>query len=171
MSRVKASDPRAYRIDYSKRRLRTELYAVQLALGTKKKGLTEDPNARGVAAYAKAETDTKALERITEQVKAVIKEVEAQDQDAATYEKNLRKEMKKLENLTKPLPVAAKTEVAKPAAAPGEEVPMAAKPAAKAPAEDPAEEIPLAAPAKKPAEPAKEAPADDGKAPPADKNP
>ena len=169
-------DPLAYRVDYSKRRLRAELYAVQLALGEKKKSAAAEPSARGVIAYAKAETETKAVDNITSQVKAVIREVETLDQDMATYEKSLRAEMKKLENLTRPLPVAAKTEVAKPAAVPEEEIPTA-RPAAKAPAEEPAEEVPMVpaakapagkAPPAAPADEGKAAPADAGKAPPAD---
>jgi hypothetical protein len=168
------NDPKAYRINYSKRRLRAELYAVQLALGKKKKGAV-DENARGLIAFAKAETDTKGVETITKQVEDVIREVETPDQDAVTYEKNLRAEMKKLEKLTKLLPAVVKTDAAKPAAAAEEEVPGAAKaPAAKAPAakapvaEEPAEEVPMAPAAKGPAGPAKAAPADAGKGTPAD---
>lgn len=168
------NDPKAYRINYSKRRLRAELYAVQLALGKKRKGAA-DENARGLIAFAKAETDTKGVETITKQVEDIIREVETPNQDAVTYEKNLRAEMKKLEKLTKLLPAVVKTDVAKPAVAAEEEVPGAAKtpaakvPAAKAPvAEEPAEEVPMAPAAKGPAEPAKAAPADAGKGPPAD---
>ena len=143
-------DPKAYRVDYSKRRLRTELYAVQLALGGKKHS-----TAKGLFSYAKAEPDTKALKGITDQVEGVIRVVEELDQSASDYEKELRKEMKKLEALTRPLPVA-KVDAAKPGAgkgpaAPEEEAPMAAKPAA----EEPMEEIPMGAPAKGPVDPAK----------------
>jgi hypothetical protein len=175
-------DPKAYRIDYSKRRLRAELYSVQLALGPKKK----DAAVKGLSVYAKAEPDTKTLKDITNQVEEVIKKVEEASPSAEAYEKALRKEMKKLEGLTHALPVAAKVdaakaEAAKGAAAPEEEIPAGAKPAAAKPAaEEPMEEIPMAAPAPKaPAEPAKAgapaaappagqaAPAAAGKEPPA----
>jgi hypothetical protein len=144
-------DPKAYRIDYSKRRLRAELYTVQLALGRKK-----DPTVKGLLAYAKAAVDSTTLDSITKQVEEIIRIVEEQDQSAEDFEKGLRKEMKKLENLTKPLPVVAKPSAAKAdptkgPAAPGEEVPMAEKPAA----EEPMEEIPSAPATKGPAEPAK----------------
>ena len=164
-------DPKAYRVDYSKRRLRAELYAVQLALGPKKK----DPAVKGLIAYATAEPDTKALQDIRKHVEDVILIVEEVSHNAEAYEKALRKEMKKLEGLTHALPVAAKAdaakaEAAKGPAAPGEEVPVGAKPAAAKPAgEEPMEEIPMAAPAKGPAEPAKAgAPAAAGKAAPAE---
>jgi hypothetical protein len=174
-------DPRAYRIDYSKRRLRAELYTVQLALGPKKK----DASVKGLTTFAKAEPDTKAVQEITKHVEDVIKIVEEVSHNAEAYEKALRKEMRKLEGLTHPLPVAAKVdtakaEAAKGAAAPGEEVPGAKPAAAKPAAEEPMEEIPMAAPAAKgSAEPAKgeapaaappagkAAPADAGKGPPA----
>lgn len=171
-------DPRAYRIDYSKRRLRAELYAVQLALGPKKK----DATVKGLTTFAKAEPDTKTVQEITKHVEDVIKIVEEASPSADAYEKSLRKEMKKLEVLTHALPVAAKADAAKAEAAKGgEEVPAGAKPAAAKPAaEEPMEEIPMAAPAAKgPAEPAKgeapaaappagkAAPADPGKGPPA----
>ncbi|MFN0021229.1 MAG: hypothetical protein ACKVP0_23520 [Pirellulaceae bacterium] len=181
-SQASAFDPKAYRIDYSKRRLRAELYTVQLALGRKK-----DPTVKGLLAYSKAPADSTTLDGITKQVEEIIRIVEELDQSAEDYEKGLRKEMKKLENLTKPLPVAAVPGVVKGPAAPGEEVPMAAKPAS----EEPMEEIPAAPAAKGPAEPAKggadpgkgvppeagkggAAPADGGKAaepPPAGKGP
>jgi len=155
-------DPRAYRIDFSKRRLRAELYTVQLALGPKKK----DPAVKGLTAYATAEPDTKTLKDITNHVEDVIKIVEQASPSAEAYEKALRKEMKKLEGATRTLPTAAKVDAAKAdaakgAGAPEEEVPAAAKPAAAKPAEEvPMEEIPMAAPAvKAPVEPAK------GKAP------
>jgi hypothetical protein len=155
------ADPKAYRVDYSKRRLRAELYTVQLALGPKKK----DPMVKGLITYAKSEPDTKTLKGINDQVEEVIKIVETQDQSAVDFEKSLRKEMTKLENLTKKLPVAkaepAKAGAAKGPAVPGDEVPMAAKPAV----EEPTEEIPMAPPAKGSAPAA--APPDAGKAPPA----
>jgi hypothetical protein len=156
-------DPKAYRIDYSKRRLRAELYAVQLALGPKKK----DPAVKGLTTFAKTEPDTKTLKDITSHVEDVIKIVEVASPSAEAYEKALRKEMKKLEGLTHPLPVAAKADAAKAdaakgPAAPGEEVPAGVKPAAAKPAEEPMEEIPMAAPAKAPAA----APPDAGKAAP-----
>lgn len=143
-------DPKAYRVEYSKRRLRAELYTVQLALG-RKKGQTVE----GLYVYAKAEPETTTLDNIRKQVEEVIKIVEELDQSAIDYEKDLRKEMKKLEALTRPLPVA-KVDAAKPGAVKGpavpeDEAPMAAKPAA----EEPMEEIPMGAPAKGPVDPAK----------------
>ena len=162
-------DPKAYRIDYSKRRLRAELYTVQLALGPKKK----DVGVKGLSVYATAEPDTKTLTEITKQVEDVIRTVEELDQSAEVFEKALRKDMKKLELLTKALPVVAKVDpakadAAKGPAAPGEDDPMGAKPAAAKPAgEEPMEELPMGAPAKGPAPPAKGGPpADAGKAPP-----
>jgi hypothetical protein len=149
-------DPKAYRVEYSKRRLRAELYTVQLALGRKK-----DPTVKGLLAYSKAAPDSTTLEGITKQVEETIRVVEELNQSADDYEKALRKEMKKLENLTKPLPVAAVPGAAKGPAAPGEEVPMGAKPAV----EEPMEEIPAAPAAKGPAEPAKGG-ADPGKGAP-----
>src|SRR5439155_5449400 len=47
MGGVATVDHKAYRIDYSKRRLRAELYAVQLALGKKKKGTKADEPVEG----------------------------------------------------------------------------------------------------------------------------
>lgn len=163
-------DPKAYRVDYSKRRLRTELYAVQLALGKRKKG--SETEGSGLTPYVKAPADKKTLDDVTVQVEAVIRVIETLDHDATTYEKDLRKEMKKLEELTKPLPAAA----AKPAAAKGveDEIPMGgARPAAaKPPAEEPPmEEVPMAAPAKAPAGAPNGSPPAAGKAPPAGKTP
>ena len=156
--RFAVSDPKHYRIDYSKRRLRAELFTVQLALGRKK-----DTTAKGLLAYAKAPADTTALDGITKQVEAIIRVVEEQDQSAEDYDKGLRKEMRKLEALTKPLPIPAKPGTAKAdasrdPAAPGEEAPKEAKPAA----EEPMEEIPTAPAAKGPADAGK-----GGAAPPA----
>jgi hypothetical protein len=152
-------DPRAYRIDYSKRRLRAELYTVQLALGKKKRASAkgdEEPS-HGLVAYASAAADTAILDSIRTQVEDVIRVVETLDQTAEVYEKDLRKEMKKLEGSTKPLPVAAaKVDVAK--AAPEDEVPGAKPAAAKPAVEEPMEEIPMAATPTK-------APAAKGKAP------
>lgn len=158
-----SNDPKAYRVDYSKRRLRAELYAVQLAMGKKKADKAE-----GLYVYAKAEPETTLLDKIKLQVEEVIKVVEEQTRNAEAYEKSLKKEMKKLEAITKTLPVAAKPEAAKADAAkgagavPGEEEPMGAKPAAAKPAaakpaaEEPMEEVPTGPPAAKgPVEPAK----------------
>lgn len=153
-----SSDPKQYRIDYSKRRLRVELYAVQLALGRKK-----DPTAKGLLAYTKAQADTDMLDTITKHVEDIIRVVEEQDQSADDYDKGLRREMRKLETLTRPLPIApkpgiAKADATKGPAAPGEEVPMETKPAT----EEPVEEIPTAPAAKGPADAGK-----GGAAPPA----
>jgi len=102
-------------------------------------------------------------------VEEVIRVVETLEQDAETYDKELRKQMKKLEAITKPLPAAAvkPADAAKPAGV-EDEVPMGgakpaaaagAKPAAaKAAEEPPAEEVPMAPPAAK-------APVDATKAP------
>jgi hypothetical protein len=160
------NDPKAYRVDYSKRRLRAELHAVQLALGRSKRS----GNPEGLYVYAKAEPETSTLKGIKDQIEEVIKVVEEQTRNMEAYEKDLKKQMKKLEGLTKALPVAAKgkADAAKGAAA-AAEGPAAAKPAA----EEPMEEIPMGPPAAKggpaaPADPGKAAPADPGKAAPAD---
>lgn len=167
-----SSDPKHYRVDYSKRRLRAELFAVQLALGRKKK----DSSEKGLLEYAKAPADTESLQTITTHVEGIIRIVEEQDQSAEDYEKELRKEMRKLETLTKPLPVPvkpgiAKADAAKGPAAPGEEGPMETKPGA----DEPVEEIPTAPAAKGPADAGKAgaAPpaADKGAPPPAGKGP
>src|SRR5205823_6147469 len=124
--------------------LRAELYAVQLALGKKKKGTKADEpvegQLKGLWFYVKSVDATNptpeqaALDKIQGPVEEVIRVVETLEQDAETYDKELRKQMKKLEALTHPLPAAAvkPAHAAKPVGV-EDEVPMGgAKPAAAA---------------------------------------
>lgn len=180
-----SEDPKAYRLEYARRRLRAELESVRIALGERKKGkrpilvpkegeaqpAEEAPQTtKGVISYAKG-PDEKYVDEVIVQVQDVIKVVETPDLDFATFEKDLLKQMKKLEGITKPLvakapeavaaeevpvgPAPAVAPMKAPAvAAPMEEVPMAAVPAeAAAPTEAPPEEPAKAPPAEKPAEP------------------
>jgi hypothetical protein len=187
------SDAGTQRIEFLRRRLRYWLFTVQWGLGDPNanefnksertlvggKPTTNTTYTRGIAAPAQKAAqkpdDLKYVESVIAQVQALIKVLETPDQDREELERNLRKEMKALEGITRAL-APPKTEPAEPMGtapvasapsappAPGGEVPMGEVPTAPmtpsapaaptatagdgkaAPPTAPAGEVPVAAP-------------------------
>lgn len=155
-------DPKGYRFDYARRRIRHQLYCVQFGLTggddfDPKKGAAPAPadgrQPRGVGAYAKAGAEKKYVVDVYAQVRTLADIVENKAVDLAQLNTDLRKNMKALEGMTKKLGAAPATETPAGAAPAGDlpVAPPAAKPAA-APAD--AVEIPAAPPAAVAAPPA-----------------
>lgn len=140
-------DLKAYRFDHVRRRLRYQLYCVQLGLN----GGVEKAPTRGMLAVAKAPADIAAIATIDKSVRKLIETVEVKAVDMAQLEKDLRKNMTALEGLTKKLtaPAAAvpsDVPMADVPAAPPAAVPAAAAPAAAAPGDnDVPADVPAAA--------------------------
>jgi hypothetical protein len=131
-------DPKQYRFDLIRRRIRTQLYAVEVGLGGPDVNLKSSPKlgdsaaaatistgpARGVESLAKGTPDEKFVVDLHKDVSKLVETVEAVTTDMADLEKTLRKHMKTLENrIPKKLAAPASTSVADepevPAPAPG----------------------------------------------------
>jgi hypothetical protein len=156
-------DLKAYRFDHVRRRLRHQLYCVQLGLN----GGMEKAPTRGMLAVAKAPADIEAINNIDKSVRKLIETVEVKAVDMAQLEKDLRKNMTALEAITKKLAAPA---VAAPSDVPAGDVPAA--PAAAAPAgtapeaaapagDDVPADLPVTAPPPAPVPPAAAPPAAD----------
>ena len=169
-----AADPKGYRFEFARRRIRQQLYCVQFALTggdefdpkrpPAANGTTPPPAGqeqklppRGMNAFAKPGDEKKYVVEVYSKVRDLANVCESKAVDLASLDKELRKTMKGLEGITKKLapppavipPVEMPPPVA--AAAPPAVAPPAAAalPAATAPM-PPAEEAP-AAPAEAPA--------------------
>jgi hypothetical protein len=145
MGELVPADPKQYRFDPVRRRIRAFLYSVQVGLGG-----PEKDTVRGLDKIAKAPADAKYVADVRAAVDRLARTVEEAETDLATLETDLRKEMKPLEAITKKLGA-----VAVPAASdiPGGDVPPGLAPPGSAP--------PGSAPPKTPAAPAPPAPAGD----------
>jgi hypothetical protein len=167
-------DPKQYRFDLVRRRLRSQLYAVEVGLGGPDvnigKGLVKPGEApaaptgppRGVEALAKNTPDEPVVAEISKLVGKLVETVESTDNtDMASLEKELRKQMKPLEAKTRKLAVApTATDVpADVPAAPG------APPARPAPAGTPTKTPAAAGAPRAPGGPAPGGPAPGGPAP------
>jgi uncharacterized membrane protein YgcG len=186
-----AADPKQYRFDLIRRRLRSQLYAVEVGLGgpdphaRTRPGETATGPARGMAALAKGK---KAEEKYVGEVQALVKKiadaVENADTDVTELEKDIRKQMKPLETATRklvaPAPVEAQADLPElPAVAPaGPPTATGAKGAkdsaagakgdarpATAPDADTAPDAPVPAPMPAATPPVSPAPAPTGQAP------
>jgi hypothetical protein len=191
-SGVQASlDPKQYRFDHIRRRIRSQIYAVEVGLVGPdgfQRYLTEQklaeaaakPNAivstsavaqftsppRGVLVLAKDnKADQDYVKKVIDAVVKLARTVEETDTDLAELDKKLRKEMKTLEAMTRK--VAAATPVAVPSDLP--EVPAAPAPRGAAAPAGPAKGAPAppAPAAGNPAAPAAPAPAAPAPAAPA----
>jgi hypothetical protein len=188
-----AADGKAYRFDLVRRRIRQQLYAVQFGLtggdefdpnrkpinGSAPEPTEEKLPPRGASAFAKAGPDKQYVVDVYKHVRKLAEIVELKAVDMPQMEKELRKNMKPLEAITKKLavpapppaagdipavPAPAAAAVAPPAAkAPAPPAaaaaPMPAAPAEAVPAEAAPAAVPAPAPAEAPAVPAAPAPA------------
>jgi hypothetical protein len=160
------ADPKQYRFEYIRRRIRGQLYAIEVGLVgpdgfarylAANKPQTGAPIApagaapvapaatappRGVAVQAKDAAEKVYVKKVIDGVVKLAKAVEDTDTEFADLEKELRKQMKPLELITKKLVVAAP--VPAPSDLPG--VPDAAPPAAAPPAAAPPAGAPVATP-------------------------
>lgn len=116
-------DPKAYRFDPARRRIRHDLFCVQLGLtgGEDRKPAGSAPTPppagavavkgepRGMYVLTKPNTpDQKFVDEVYQRVRKMVEIVETKAIDVLTLDKDLRKEMKILENtIGKRLPVAA----------------------------------------------------------------
>jgi hypothetical protein len=135
-------DPKQYRFDPSRRRIRADLYAVQVGLTG---GEDRTQTTRGVEKLAKTPAEKAYVGDVKKAVDGLAKSVEeAGGLDLATLEKDLRIQMKALEGITKkaapPAVPAAEAEVPAPPgiappgiAPPGVPAPPPGVPAAPAP--------------------------------------
>jgi hypothetical protein len=153
-------DPKQYRFDLVRRRLRAQLYAVEIGFGgpdanLKSGGIGSKPAEgapnnvplRGVAAIAQGTPDEAAVKDISDLVGKLVVAVEGAETDMAALEKELRKHMKPLEGKTRKL-AAVVAPVETPADEPLAPVGPAAKsPPGKAPPGTPAPPAPAPAPA------------------------
>ena len=182
---AKPQDPKLYRANFLRRRLRADLFSVQVGLvGADNDGLKyfidpkRDKVTQGAHAYAKTDIDKFFVNDVITKLSEVIKVLETPDQDMETFKTALEVQLRNLVVLTKP-DVGAPVE-AGPAAAGDDEPPVDAKaaapkgaPVAAAPGDDdapPAADKPAekAAAAKAGKEPAAKAPVPDAE-PPAEK--
>lgn len=148
-----AMDPKAYRFDYTRKRLRHNLYCVQVGLlgGEDHKpgvappppGKTAPGGAAGAAAptygmwhTAKVDADKQFIDNIYYKVRSLVNIVENQSVDLVQLDRDLRREMKNLEAVTRKIaPPPAPMEdldddlLAAPKPAPGGTVPMPMPPA------------------------------------------
>ncbi|MEX2173209.1 MAG: hypothetical protein WD872_02535 [Pirellulaceae bacterium] len=130
---AKPVDPNQYRFDSVRRRIRSHLYAVQI--GLLGPDFMERPSVgaaaaaqgpvRGIEKLAKAKPDQEYVAKVKSAIEQLIKTVEIAESDLATLEKDLRKDMKPLEAITRKL--AAATPAAAAADLPG--MPVLAPPA------------------------------------------
>lgn len=131
-------DPKQYRFDPARRRMRAQIHCVLVGLTglekpppvSEKKGATTPVAAtatattasnRGVKAVAKAGPEAKYVDDVITAVSKLAESIESSDVDVATLDKDVRKLMKPLEQLTKKLPTAVVTA----ADAPGADLPAA----------------------------------------------
>jgi hypothetical protein len=169
---VTMHDPKGYRFEFVRRRIRQQLYCVQIGLtggedfapgkATGTTTTTNQPEAklpsRGMYTYAKPGEEKKYVSDVYAKVRDLASICENKAVDLASLEKELRKTMKGLETITKKLappaappagvvdpatPVAVRAEPAALPDAPPAAVPRAAAPPAAAP---PAAVPPAAAP-------------------------
>jgi hypothetical protein len=164
------ADPKQYRFDLIRRRLRAQLYAVEVGLGgpdphVKARPGDSPPNPpRGMEALAKGKPEEeKFVTDVKELLKKLTDAVENADADVTELEKDIRKQMKPLADKTRkivaPAPVDApadlpelpvSTPAAKPGPAAAAPVPAAAASGKASPSDAPAGPLP-AAPANGPA--------------------
>jgi hypothetical protein len=157
-------DPKGYRFEFVRRRIRQQLYCVQFGLtggedfDPKKGPVAATPGLqdakmppRGMHTFAKAGDEKKTVTDVYSKVRDLANVCETKATDLASLEKELRKTMKGLEAITKklappaaPPPSGALPEAPVAAVAPGVP-PAAAPPPATAPAA-PAAAPPAAAP-------------------------
>jgi len=104
-------DPKAYRIDPMRRKMRARLYGVQVGLTGP---IGDNTPTRGAERLAKTPAEKDAVKKIRESLEKVIAVVETPDQSMEDFEKALRKAIKPLDDLTK---------MAKPAVAPAADTP------------------------------------------------
>jgi hypothetical protein len=161
-----ALDPKGYRFEFARRRIRQQLYSVQFALTG---GNEFDPKrppaaapapagqdampARGIHSFAKPGDEKKTVADVYGKVRDLANVCETKAVDLASLDKELRKTMKALEAITKKLPPPA---TGVPAPAPAVDAPpiaVAAPPAAAPPAVAPAKPAVADAPAEPPAAP------------------
>ena len=183
------ADPKQYRFDLVRRRLRAQLYAVEIGLGGPEVNTKPAPSSlkptdpaavaptgpqRGVEALAKGTPEEKPVNEISTLVGDLVKAVETTDTDMAALEKELRKKMKPLEGKTRKLAAPAPIDVPAdvppaPAAAAGKAAagPPAAAPRAPVNADPAAPVPPAAAAAGAPKSPAPMPPAASAPMPPA----
>ena len=121
------ADPKQYRFDVVRRRLRSQLYAVEVGLGgpdvnTARASISKPadgaapaaggagPTPRGVEAIAKNTPDDAAVTEISKLVAKLVETVESTDNtDFVSLEKELRKQMKPLELKTRKIAAPAAT--------------------------------------------------------------
>ena len=117
-----AADPKQYRFDLIRRRLRAQLYAVEVGLNgpdphaRTRPGETPTGLPRGMAALAKGkQAEEKYVGDVLGLVKKIADAVENADADVTELEKDIRKHMKPLETATRklvaPAPVEAQAEL------------------------------------------------------------
>jgi hypothetical protein len=180
------ADPKGYRFEYARRRIRQQLYCVQFALtggdefDPKRSPTTTTAPAgqevmppRGIHAFAKPGDEKKYVSDVYGKVRDLANVCESKAVDLASLDKELRKTMKSLEAITKKLAPPA---VIPPAGTPAIEAPpvAAAAPPAAPPVAAAAAPMPPAAapPAADTAEPPAAAPPPAaGAAPPAASEP
>jgi len=127
-------DPKAYRLDPVRRRLRYQLYCVQTALGypLDKANSPPSPIRRGTQRFATAPADKKAAEDVLAAVNKLVSLIEKNKEDLIQLKTDLKNETKALETVvarTAPAPAAAPADPAAPAA-PGNPAAPMPKPAA-----------------------------------------
>jgi hypothetical protein len=129
------ADPKGYRFEYVRRRIRQQLYSVQFALtggdefdptrtvaapsGNTPEAVKLPP--RGMVTFAKAGNEKKTVTDIYAKVRELAKVCEEKATDMASLDKELRKSMKSLEAVTKklappPAPTPGSTDPAAPVA-------------------------------------------------------
>lgn len=130
-------DPKQYRFDPARRRMRAQIHCVLVGLTGLEKPppvsdkkvnlpagatpLTQPVSQRGVKAVAKAVPDAKYVDDVINAVTKLAESIETSDVDVATLDKDVRRLMGPLERLTKKLPTAVVT----PTDVPGADVPAA----------------------------------------------
>jgi hypothetical protein len=124
----KPPDPKQYRFDYIRRKIRAQLYAIEIALGGPEVNLRptstlpgqEAPAAtgpmRGIEAVAAGKPDLEYINSVKKGVTELVRVVETTTTDFEDLEKDLRKKMKPLEAITRKLGEA-------PAVAPASDLP------------------------------------------------
>jgi hypothetical protein len=165
---AKPPDPKQYRFDYIRRKIRSQLYAVEVALGGPEVNLrptstlpgqeaaAQTGPKRGIEAIAAGQPDLEYIASVKKGVADLVRVVETTTTDFEDLEKDLRKKMKPLEAITRKLaeatPVAPVSEVPElpeapmvPEAAPSE-TPPAETPAAATETPAPTEPAAVAAP-------------------------
>ena len=127
-------DPKQYRFDPARRRMRAQIHCVLVGLtGLEKPPPVSDKkpagaappaqavSQRGVKAVAKAGPDSKYVDDVISAVSKLAESIESSEVDIATLDKDVRRLMGPLERMTKKLPTAVVT----PTDVPGAEVPTA----------------------------------------------